>query len=317
MSPEAAVTNVVTKQPAPFGVAVDHAGGKVYWIELDLNKKKREKDEIRRANLDGSEVQTLVERPGAGFEGGLAIDPVARKLYWGEAEAHDIGIANLDGSQPQTLFSTGDAIPVGVAVESADPRPTNTAAPVIEGSPQVGSPLRCNPGAWGGIGPVSLAYQWATAGVGGLEGATGSTYVPSFEDSGTTLVCAITAADNVETSTATSAGVKVGPAPGAPGAPRARLVGGIAFSRLRSVGRRARVPVFTTLPGIATLGATPIGRRRPGARRVSVHKRVSSGHAELLLRRLVPGVTYRLLLTIRSTDGQLARDTATLKVVRR
>jgi hypothetical protein len=31
----------------------------------------------------------------------------------------------------------------------------------------------------------------------------------------------------------------------------------------------------------------------------------------------VPGVTYRLLLTIRSADGQLTRDTATLKVVRR
>jgi low density lipoprotein receptor-related protein 5/6 len=317
MSPEAAVTNVVTKQPAPFGVGVDHAGGKVYWIELDLNKKTREKDEIRRANLDGSEVQTLVERPGAGFEGGLAIDPAAGKLYWGEAEAHDIGVANLDGSQAQTLFSTGEAIPVGLAVEGADPRPANTAAPVIEGNPQVGSPLRCNPGAWAGIGSVSLAYQWATAGVGGLEGAIGNTYVPSFEDSGTTLVCAITAADSVETTTTTSAGVRVGPLPAPPAAPRARLFGGIAFQRLRSVGRRARVPVFTTLPGIATLRATPIGRRRPRARGITVRRQVSSGHTELLLQRLVPGVSYRLLLTIRSADGQLTRDTATLKVIRR
>ncbi|HEX4187941.1 MAG TPA: hypothetical protein VHY83_08600 [Solirubrobacteraceae bacterium] len=320
MTAEPTVTNVVTKQAAPFGVAVDPAGGKLYWIELDLNRKKREKDEIRRANLDGSEVQTLVERPGAGFEGGLAVDPVAGKLYWGEAEAHDIGVSNLDGSHAQTLFSTGEAIPVGLAVEDADPRPASTAAPAIEGNPQVGSPLRCNPGGWAGIGQVSLAYQWATAGVGGLEGATGSTYVPSFEDAGTTLLCAVTAVDNVETSTATSPGVTVEalPAPpAAPGAPRARLVAGIAFSRLRSFGRRTRVPVFTSLPGIATLEATPIGRRRPRARRVGVRRRLSSGRGQLSLLGLVPGVTYRLVLTVRSTDGQLTRDAATLKVVRR
>jgi hypothetical protein len=77
------------------------------------------------------------------------------------------------------------------------------------------------------------------------------------------------------------------------------------------------VPVFTSLPGIATLEATPIGRRRHRARRVHVRQRLSSGRGQLLLRGLVPGVTYRLLLSIRSTDGQLARDTATLKVVRR
>jgi hypothetical protein len=322
MTPEPTVTNVVTKQPAPFGVAVDHAGGKLYWLELDLNKKKREKDEIRRANLDGSEVQTLVERPGAGFEGGLALDPVAGKLYWGEAEFHDIGVSNLDGTQSQTLFSTGEAVPVGLAFERGDPHPTNTAAPVIEGIPQVGSGLRCNPGAWSGIGPVTLAYQWATAGVGALEGATGSTYVPAFEDAGSTLLCAVTAADNVETSTATSTGLRVGSLPSTPAVPRARLVGGIAFSRLRSVGTRARVPVFTSLSGIATLRATPVGRsnggkRRPRARRVSARQRLSSGRAQIVLRRLVPGVSYRLVLTISSSDGQATRDTATLKVVRR
>jgi DNA-binding beta-propeller fold protein YncE len=121
MSPEPTVTNIVTKQAAPFGVAVDHRGGKLYWLELNLNKKKREKNEIRRANLDGTEVQTLVERPGAGFEGGLAIDPVAGKLYWSEAETRDIGVSNLDGSQAQTLLSTGEAVPVGLAVETSEP----------------------------------------------------------------------------------------------------------------------------------------------------------------------------------------------------
>jgi hypothetical protein len=109
--------------------------------------------------------------------------------------------------------------------------------------------------------------------------------------------------------------------PTTPASSSARLVGGIAFSRLRSVGRSARVPIFTSLPGVATLTATPIGRtpnrrHRPRPRRITVRQRIARGRAQIVLRRLVPGVTYRLVLTIRSSDGQATRDTATLKVVR-
>lgn len=330
MAPEPKVTNIVTKQPAPFGIAVDHAGGKVYWLELNLNKKKSEKNQIRRAKLDGTEAQTLLERPGAGFEGGLAIDPAAGKLYWGEAETHDIGVANLDGSQARTLFSTGEAIPEGIAVETAELHPTYTAPPLIEGKAQVGSPLRCNAGSWTGVGPIFFDYRWRTSGAGPVEGATGSTYVPSSEDDGNTLVCAVTAADNVEASTATSAGVKIAAFPAAVvRQPYVRLVAGIAYSTLRGTGTRARVPVFTSLPGIGTLKATPIGKHRsrrsarlkrrskPDAITVVVRQRLVTGRALITLKRLVPGVSYRLLLTVRSTDGQTARDTATLKVAKR
>jgi hypothetical protein len=330
MAPEPTVTNIIIKQPAPFGVAVDHAGGKVYWLELNLNKKKREKNEIRRANLDGTQPETLVERPGAGFEGGLAIDPAAGKLYWGEAETHDIAVSNLDGSQAQTLFSTGESIPVGLAIETSEPHPTDTAPPFIEGSAQVGNPLRCNPGSWTGVGPIFVGYQWGTAGGSAVEGATGSTYVPSFEDVSNTLVCMVSAADNVDTSTATSAGLKVAAFPSAVVTQQyLRLVAGIAYSRLRSTGTRARVPVFTSLPGIATLKATPIGKRRRSNRSsgfkrskhnlltVIVRQRLLTGRGMITLKRLVPGASYRLLLTIRGVDGQVASDSATLKVAKR
>jgi hypothetical protein len=327
MTPEPIVTNIVVKQPAPFGIAVDHTGGKVYWLELNLNKKKREKNEIRRANLDGTEVQTLLERPGAGFEGGLAIDPAAGKLYWGEAEAHDIGVSNLDGSQAHTLFRTGESIPEGLAVETTEPHPTATAPPFIEGSAQVASPLRCNPGSWTGVGPVSFAYQWGAARGSAVEGATGSSYVPSSENAGNALVCIVTAADNVETSSATSAALKIAAFPSAVVVEQhVRLVAGIAYSRLRSAGTRARVPVFTSLPGIATLKARPIGvrhgrTRRAGFKRyepkavtVVVRQGLMTGRALITVKKLVPGVSYRLLLTVRSADGQAAQDTATLKV---
>jgi hypothetical protein len=330
MAPAPAVKNIVTKQPAPFGIAVDHAGGKVYWLELNLKKKKPEKNEIRRANLDGTKAETVLERPGAGFEGGLAIDPAAGKLYWGEAETHDIAASNLDGSHAQTLFSTNGAIPEGLAVETGEPHPTDTAPPFIEGSAQVGSQLRCNAGRWTGVGPLYFGYQWGTAGGSVVEGAIGSTFVPASEDEGNTLVCVVTASDNVETSTATSAGVKIAAFPAAVVTqPYVRLVAGIAYSSLRSTGTRARVPVFTSLSGIATLKATPIGvhrsssrtalfkRYKPKAITVVVRQRLAAGRSLITLKKLVPGVGYRLRLMIRSADGQTVRDTATLKVARR
>src|SRR5207245_10367582 len=142
------VKTVVSKQPAPFGVALDRGAGKIYWLQLEVTKGKGERIVIRRANLSGSGVQTLIERTNAGFEGGIAIDPATGKLYWSEAEARDIGVANLDGSQAHTLFNTGLDVPEGVAVETANPRPRNTAAPFIEGLARVGSPLRCGSTSW-------------------------------------------------------------------------------------------------------------------------------------------------------------------------
>jgi hypothetical protein len=355
MAREPVVTNLVTKQAAPFGIAVDHAGGKVYWLQLNLNKKKNEKEEIRRANLDGTEVQTLLERPGAGFEGGLAINPAAGKLYWTEAVAHDIGVSNLNGETAQTLFSTGEDIPEGVAVETSNPHPTNTSPPVIEGGAQVGIPLSCNAGTWTGIGAISLSYQWGIVGATAIEGAIASTFVPSVEETGSLLVCVVTAADAVETSTATSAAVSVGAFPSAPVTlGRTPLVAGIALAQLRSRGTKASVPVFTSMAGTATLRAIPLTRRaiprrpraaphrarralrrarstrvakprrrttrprRPAKRRIiTVSRRLSAGRGTIILNGLVPGTTYWLVLTISSGDGQTVKDTATLRVTRR
>lgn len=339
MTAEPAVTNVVTKQSCPFGIAVDHAGGKVYWLDLEINEfnekqKCKKEDAVLRANLDGSNVQPLLERPGAGFGGGLAIDPAAGRIYWSEAEARDIGVSNLDGSQAQTLLGTGEDIPEGLAVDPTDPHPANTAAPVVEGNAQVGSPLSCNPGSWTGTGPLVFGYQWSIVGAGAIvEGAGAATYVPSAEQAGSMLVCAVTATDNVETSAATSAAVTVAPFPSGPAPPpvavvRTRLIAGIAFARLSGSGTRARVPIFTSVAGIATIKATPIrkphragsrarSKRAVQPRAITVTMRVRAGRTTITLKRLVPGTTYRLQLTIKSADGQATHDTATLRLARR
>lgn len=271
MTPGAEVTNIAVKQRHPFGIAVDPSAGKVFWLDLDLEKNKKEADQIVSANLDGSEARTLISRPGAGFEGGLAVEPLAGKLYWTEAENRDIATANLDGSDVEVLLSTGEDVPEGIAVTSGEPPPADELAPAIEGHAQVGSPLACNPGSWTGTGPLTFAYEWQTAAGSPIEGATGSVYVPPAEDAGAVLECAVSATDRVETVTAASAGVLVAglPAAFAPAALEAPLVAGIALARLTSASTSASVPVFTSLACEATLEAVPL---RPSARRHPRHE---------------------------------------------
>ena len=78
---------------------------KMYWADWSRQK-------IQRANLDGSQVETLVS-DGWGFRGlarphSLALDVGQGKMYWADGNASRIQRANLDGSQVETLVSAVD-----------------------------------------------------------------------------------------------------------------------------------------------------------------------------------------------------------------
>jgi serine protease len=62
--------------------------------------------------------------------------------------------------------------------------------PTISGSSRVGSKLTANAGTWGPA-PVTLSYQWYRSGV-AIVGASGSTYVLTTADKGTTLKVRVT-----------------------------------------------------------------------------------------------------------------------------
>ena len=70
--------------------------------------------------------------------------------------------------------------------------PTNTAAPSISGTAQVGQTLTASPGTWtSGVTPT-YAYQWRTCDSGGsgcadIAGATSPTYTPVTGDAGSTI----------------------------------------------------------------------------------------------------------------------------------
>ena len=107
---------VVTSLIRPDGIALDIAGGKMYWTATawapapPLNK-------IQRANLDGTDVEDLLVNVGAGE--GIAVDSVGRKMYWVNNSDDKIQRANLDGTNIEDLITTGLDAPIGITLDVA------------------------------------------------------------------------------------------------------------------------------------------------------------------------------------------------------
>jgi hypothetical protein len=90
---------------APDGVAVDKEHGYLYWT--NMGKPSVNDGSIQRANLDGSNVVTVVPEGGTFTAKQLKIDKKNGKLYWSDREGMRVMRANLDGSHVETLVQTG------------------------------------------------------------------------------------------------------------------------------------------------------------------------------------------------------------------
>ncbi len=89
------------------GLALDAAGGKMYWSDT-------QDDKMYRANLDGSDMEAIID---TGHQlGRPTLDLVNNKIYFGNYGAGDMRCANLDGSDQEILFS-GLWTPVAVALD--------------------------------------------------------------------------------------------------------------------------------------------------------------------------------------------------------
>ena len=109
-------------------LALDVDGGKIYWINdvywpddvYNFGGSGDRGDKIRRANLDGSNIETLVLTENRISD--IILDSTEGKMYWADTKnfpnnEHKIRRANLDGSNIETLFTVLDNYLHGLALD--------------------------------------------------------------------------------------------------------------------------------------------------------------------------------------------------------
>ncbi len=101
---------VTPAAPNPRFIALDPAGGKMYWTDTGS---------IRRANLDGTGVEDsfIVDLPGPV---GIALDAGAQHVYWTDSATSAIHRANLDGTGMTTILTViSPGKPRGLVLDAA------------------------------------------------------------------------------------------------------------------------------------------------------------------------------------------------------
>ncbi|MGE0588316.1 MAG: gliding motility-associated C-terminal domain-containing protein [Cyclobacteriaceae bacterium] len=102
---------IVTSQPTSIrGVAVDAAGGNIYWATGGAN--------VGRASLTGTGATNIVTGLNNAFY--VTIDlrnPLADKMYWSEEVGNYINRANRDGSDIEEYYTGFANFPQGVAYD--------------------------------------------------------------------------------------------------------------------------------------------------------------------------------------------------------
>lgn len=121
-------TVVTSGLEIPTGLAVDPVHGKLYWADWGTVQ-------IGRANLDGSQVEVLLDATdGLALPNRIALDQHAGKLYWTDFGRGTISRANLDGSNTETIVS-GLGEPDGVAIDRSPVGAYRVAVPLAISQP--------------------------------------------------------------------------------------------------------------------------------------------------------------------------------------
>ncbi len=80
----------------PVAIALDPAGGKIYWAQTVGNQ-------IKRSDLDGPNVEAFVEWPWVDDPVAIALDPAGDKIYWAETIGNQIKRFDLTVESVETL----------------------------------------------------------------------------------------------------------------------------------------------------------------------------------------------------------------------
>lgn len=117
-----AIENVVTNLYIPKDITLDLRNGKIYWIDIGTTKIENTNiatTKIQRANFDGSNIEDIITgftQPSKDHEPVeidpellrikpvcIAVDSIAKKIYWGNRYPPYIQRANFDGSEMERV----------------------------------------------------------------------------------------------------------------------------------------------------------------------------------------------------------------------
>ena len=96
-----------------FGV-----GHMIYWTEAATELSQTSSSAIKRSELNGSNVQTLVEF-GLHTPRGLVIDNAGGNLYWVDGHLKRIEVSRLNGSSRKLLVDSGLTDPRSLAIDKS------------------------------------------------------------------------------------------------------------------------------------------------------------------------------------------------------
>lgn len=151
----------------------------------------------------------------------ISITLNGKSVYQATGNLGSAGIATMQIGN-DTAKQAGSVVVDNLAAQSGssskpDP-PVESTPPSISGTPQQGQTLTASPGSWGGTQPISYTYQWLRCNSSGascaaIKGATGTSYVATSADVGSTLRVRVKATNSAGSSTAKSAQTTVVQAP--------------------------------------------------------------------------------------------------------
>jgi len=107
------VENIITTGlTTPTTLRLDTEAGKIYWVDEGSGVNT---GSIKRANLDGTGVQTLLS--GLATPKGLDLDVAAGKMYYVENGLNRIRVANMDGTGTPTTLVSGLSDPWSLSLD--------------------------------------------------------------------------------------------------------------------------------------------------------------------------------------------------------
>ncbi|KAK1985880.1 3-hydroxyacyl-CoA dehydrogenase [Colletotrichum cereale] len=106
LSPEGDVERVlVERQHAPDGIDMDAETGRMFWTCMGIPGEPN--GAVFSANVDGSDVRSLLAPGAVNTPKQLVVEPASRKMYFCDREGMRVYRANLDGSGLETLVVGG------------------------------------------------------------------------------------------------------------------------------------------------------------------------------------------------------------------